>query len=265
MTEDIKIPTYIIESEMERTGKTIWMLDYTIESEIINFINCDSSYMREATAVTFFDKIDQFFKNIISAIKRFGEKIKTTMDANIRTSEMKKNLRALYLKAEEMKREGKTSIEMADYEEMERVVTRYIGSLQKLAKRIVTNEYKKTEAMDADFKEFLRIYDEAEQKFLQASEKTVQVPVEKAIRWAEQQINGRDNTLTVIDETVRCIEELENEVKRMQDKREIYGADILPAKMSILRRITTKLSRFSHEVVGKRASKIIANIVFFCA
>ena len=164
-----------------------------------------------------------------------------------------------------MKREGKTSIEMADYEEMERVVTRYIGSLQKLAKRIVTNEYKKTEAMDADFKEFLRIYDEAEQKFLQASEKTVQVPVEKAIRWAEQQINGRDNTLTVIDETVRCIEELENEVKRMQDKREIYGADILPAKMSILRRITTKLSRFSHEVVGKRASKIIANIVFFCA
>ena len=37
--------------------------------------------------------------------KRFGEKIKTTMDANIRTSEMKKNLRALYLKAEEMNKQ----------------------------------------------------------------------------------------------------------------------------------------------------------------
>ena len=115
-------------------------------------------YITEKTATNLVDKIVQFFENIISNMRDFAKTISDTVNAKIRTAEMKKNLRQLHVKAEQLKASGKRTINIPDFDQIERVLTENIRKLRKVSSRIVKNQYKTTVAMDDDFKDFLRLH-----------------------------------------------------------------------------------------------------------
>lgn len=262
-------PDYVrsLNTQIELINYSNNMASYCLEEAINECIqSCeDLEYITERTATNLVDKIVQFFENIISNMRSFAKTITDTVNAKIRTAEMKKNLRQLHVKAEQLKASGKRTINIPDFDQIERVLTENIRKLRKVSTRIVKNQYKTTVAMDEDFKDFLRLYDEAEKAFNEVISANVDMDIDKVIRWTEAQISGRDDTLSIIDETIQDIEEMEREVKRMMEKREIYGADIITAKVGIIRRMMQRLGNFIHNVFGRRMAKMIAAVVFVCA
>lgn len=262
--------TFLFESEIRRATDTVSHASSELEEatmgcyRLLEMDTCPS-YMVEATARNIFDRIGHFFVNIIQAMKRFAVSIKEQVSAKLRTREMKRALRGLHVKAEEMREKGITKMKMPAFEIQADVLQSFADRMRKYCKRIIKNEYKSTEKMDADFAKFRDLYEEAEEAFAKVSEETVEKPVKDVIKWVERQINGADSCMTILDETLRDLEEMNREVQRMQEKRTLYGADILPAHVGLIRRIITKFSNFIHQTIGKQMSKIISFAVFLCA
>ena len=262
--------TFTFDTEIEIANRTVLNSGLLLESATMDYYHkmeqeTHTEYMVEATARNIFDRIGHFFVNIIQAMRRFGVSIKEQVSAKLRTREMKRAVRGLHVKAEELLKIGKKTMEMPAFDEQSRVLESYANRLRKCCKKIVANEYKSTRKMDEDLEKFRALYEEAERAFNEVSEKKVERPVKEVIKWVENQINGMDHTMTILDESLKDLEEMDREVRRMHEKRTLYGADILPAHVGLIRRTITKFSNFIHNAIGKRMAKIISFAVFACA
>lgn len=211
------------------------------------------------------DQIDRFFKSIIAALKRFKNEISDKVNAKIRTAEMKKAFRNFNMKAQELKRQGKKNIEMVDVWELDRILEKYWKQLSKQAKKLLNTRYKHLSAMDVDFRVFNSTMEKAEEEFDRIVNTKIKVPIDDAINFVEDCITKNEPILSSIDSYIQGIESLEHDVKALADKKEIYGVDVLPEKISIARRMINKLASFLHRTIGKRVAKIISGIVFLCA
>ena len=119
--------------------------------------------------------------------------------------------------------------------------------------------------MDKDFNEFSSMIEQYNKDVDEAMNKKIIVHISKAKKFVEDQITGNGMAFNTLDYGITSIEEMERGVAKMKDLREIYGADILPERISIIRRIVTKFSNFLHRTIGKMFSKLIATVVFLLA
>lgn len=219
----------------------------------------------ESTAVGIFGKIENFFKSIIAALKRFAKETKDYVADKIRRYDMKKKLRAFYVRIEEEEKRGVTTVEMMDVWNLVSVVDISERNLSNLAHTILTKRYKHTTDMDKDFNEFSSMIEQYNKDVDEAMNKKIIVHISKAKKFVEDQITGNGMAFNTLDYGITSIEEMEREVAKMKDLREIYGADILPERIYIIRRIVTKFSNFLHRTIGKMFSKLIATVVFLLA
>ena len=210
-------------------------------------------------------QVERFFKSILAALKRFQREITDSVNAKLRTAEMKKALRLFHTRAEELKREGKKTVQMANVWGIEESLGRWWSKLNRQANRLIKTRYKHLRAMDLDLRTFNDMIEQAEKEFNEVTDQTITVPIDQAIAFAEDCITKHDPILTSIDSYLKDIEKMERTVLELSDKKEIYGVDILPEKMSAIRRMTTRLANFLHRTVGKKVAKGAAAVVFLCA
>ena len=219
----------------------------------------------EATAVTIFDKIENFFKSIIRTLERYKDKISLYVQDKVTRNNMKKSLRAFYTKMEQERENGKKTVEMMDVWNLCDVVVASHKELARQTKKIAKMNYKHTSEMDADINRFMKTMDEYEKSVSEAMNEKTTVSIDKAIKFVEDQITGHGMLMTTMSDGIREIKEIELEVMKLKDKREIYGADVLPEKISAIRRVTTKFSQFLSKTVGAAVAKLIASVVFLLA
>ena len=226
----------------------------------------ENGYLTEAGShASLVEQIDRFFQSIIAAFKRFKTSIQDKLNAKVRTKEMQQAFRQFAVNVQFLQAQGQKTVEMYDIWKIDKLLDDAWKDLYKMANRILTKRYKSLAAMDVDIRVFNERMDKAEREFNACLEKKVRVPIKDAMDLIENTVTGRDLRLTTIDKNIQGLEDLQSEVKKVIDNREIYGVDVLPEKISVIRRVTNKLSSFLHRTIGKRCAKLIAGIVFLCA
>lgn len=216
-------------------------------------------------STTLLEKIDRFFQSILASLRRFKTEISDKINAKLRTAEMKSAFRNFKMKVSDLESQGKKEMEMVDVWGIDKTLSHFWKRLTKQAKRVITTKYKNIAKMDLDIQVFNETYQTAETEIGRLTNKKITVPISKAVNFVEDTITKRDFTLTRIDDYMKDIEQLQHEVQVMIDRREIYGMDALPEKISAVRRLVSKLGSFLHATIGKRIAKVIATIVLFCA
>ena len=91
------------------------------------------------------------------------------------------------------------------------------------------------------------------------------ITAEEAIALIEDEITGRKPLVTALDKCIKSCEEMSRHVDQIQQKRELYGVEVLPAYMSFVKRITTRFTSFIQRGVGKGISNVISGAVFLLA
>lgn len=255
---------------MESCDRSIDRVSSNTDSSIIMILTVESSsddslYITEKTASGVFGKLKQMMLSLIEALKKFRRSISEKIAAEVRSKQMKQKIRELHAKAEQYKKEGKTTIKMTDWEAIERTISDSYDSLARLAKKICTKRYTHLSYIDADVEQFDELLERANQNVEEAFNKTIEVSVDKAMKFAENQITGKDDMLSFIDDALKDIEEMCRCVDHVESMRNIKGADYLAKRANGIRKTAIKLSKFVNHSIGRKAAKLVAEIVFIFA
>lgn len=219
----------------------------------------------EKQSASFFEQIDRFFRGIIASMRRFAESITQQAAAKVRTKQMKAALRQLNATLHTKKAAGAKKVEMIDFWTLDKLFDSYYRKMKSMADKLIQNRYKHLKELDADLSAFMKLADEADKEIASCMDQKIEVSINKAISFCEDQITGRDQTFNRLNNTIQEIEDMERGVIKIKDERDIKGMDILPEKGGIIRRMITRLSKFITNTVGKRLAKGIAAVVFLFA
>ena len=212
--------------------------------------------------------LQKLFKSIINTMQNFVRQITEKINASIRTKNMTRQLRGFHAQLEEIERDPnhkKKHVEMIDIEKLNKVIVSSTDDLKTIHKRLMKNKYRHLKELDKDIKDFNTIYENMEKRYNEITDKKVKYPIRKAIALIEDEITGRKPLVTALNDCINSCEEMSRHVDQIQQKRELYGVEVLPAYMSFVKRITTKFTSFIQRGVGKGVSNLIGGAVFLLA
>ena len=214
------------------------------------------------------EPVQKFFTNLVNTLKNFVRQIQESVQATIRTKNIKRQLRAFHAELEKIEKgptNKKHSVQMIDVEALSSCMTDAANDLYKIHKRMVKNKYRHLSELDSDVKKFNEIYEKAQTRYNAIMEKEIKLPVRKAINLIEDELTGRRPLIKAMNQAIQSCEEMSRYVDQVSQKRDLYGADVLPSYMSAGKRITSKFANFIQRGVGKGISKLIAGAVFLLA
>ena len=242
-----------------------------ITSASNHFDNVFQPMITESTAFyesDFGGPLHKFFKSIINTMQNFVRQVTEKINASIRTKNMTRQLRGFHAQLEEIERDPnhkKKYVEMIDIVKLNEVITFATENMEDIHKRMMKNRYRHLKDLDKDIKDFNELYENMEKRYHAIMDKPVKYPVRKAIAIVEDEITGRKPMVTALDKCIKSCEEMSRHVDQIQQKRELYGVEVLPAYMSFVKRITTKFTSFIQRGVGKGMSNVISGAVFLLA
>lgn len=267
-TKFIYAPSQSIEYFSESCTRSIERESLRSDTDLIHLF-CENQefldYITEKTAFRLTDRLKQLYQRIINSLRHFSRAIREKIDAEVRTKQMKTTIRKLHAKAEEGKKNGEDTIEMVDVWGIEKACRTYYKKLSDLAKKICTKRYTHLSYLDDDLSEFDYWYEKAEDDVNYAAETKIDVPINKAIRFAEDNMTGKRDMVSFIDNSIRDFEEMARKVEKMYDARDVKGADVLQKHIGVLQKVSTKLGTFVSKTCGKGIAKAVASIVLVCA
>lgn len=214
------------------------------------------------------EPVQKFFTNLVNTLKNFVRQVQESIQASIRTKNIKRQLRAFHAELEKIEKDPtnkKHTIKMIDIEALSACMTDAADDLSHIHARMVKNKYRHLSDLDSDMKRFNEIYEKSEKRYQEIMEKEITVPVRKAIKVIEDELTGRKPLVTAMDKAIKSCEEMSRYVDQVSQKRDLYGVDVLPAYMSMGKRITSKFTGFIQRGVGKGISKLLAGAVFLLA
>lgn len=214
------------------------------------------------------EPVQKFFTNLVNTLKNFVRQIQESVQATIRTKNIKRQLRAFHVELEKIEKDPtnkKHTVQMIDVEALSACMTDAANDLYKIHKRMVRNKYRHLSELDSDVKNFNEIYEKSEARYNTIMEKEIKMSVRKAINLIEDELTGRRPLIKAMNQAIQSCEEMSRYVDQISQKRDLYGADMLPAYMSAGKRITSKFTNFIQRGVGKGISKLVGGAVFLLA
>lgn len=240
------------------------VFDEKIAKYNIELIEASTTYMEEYDGYysesrndTFFTKINKFFANIISSLKNFKSEVKVNLEKKIRERELNINLRKMYKELDEKKSWAK-EVEVIDCWTLREQYLRCIHELTKYSKKFVNMKYRSVYEIDKDISEFNSIIDNYEKKFDELIKHKIKVPIKDMINFVEDEISGNSSILNSLNDTVTIFEQMKQDVKVLETRRDILGPDILTKHVGFLRNMSNKICN----TIKKWCVKIITTIVF---
>lgn len=224
--------------------------------------SCYDEYMTEAKkqerSESLITKINKFFTNLITLFQNFQEQIRIEVDRKIRASELDIKLHKAYKEMKDKKSSGVKNVEVIDCWTLRDDYLSCISQLRKYADRFTKMQYKHVSDIDRDIESFNKIVDEYDEKLQKDCDKKVTVPIDKMIRFVEDEISGKSHVLTSLDDGITIFKHMRNDCELLETRKDILGPDIIPKHVGFIRRIANSICAF----FKRWAVKIITTIVF---
>lgn len=240
---------YTIEADLIEATTTY--LESAIEYEGMLFV--ESKKPKETLSL----RIQKFFKELIISFTHFVDSIRIEVDRRVRDAQYEKKFRRLFNELREKQKQGVTTIRVHDLWTMRDKYLECTKELKSLGKKFVRDKYKHVEDIDKDIALFNAIMEKHKLTLAQASEIEVEIPIDKYIRFIEDEVSGRGKVVQSLNENIAFLQQLEADCLTIERQREIMGADVVTKHVGFVRKVSLDVSKF----VKKWASRIISTAV----
>ena len=189
-------------------------------------------------------RLKNFFAEIIAAFQHFIDTIQVEIDRKVRKAEFEMKLRALYKELRDRKANGVTTVKVHDIWTMRDEYLNCTKELKKIAKKFSNVDYKHINQIDEDMEKFNQTMEQYKKTLEDASEKMVEVPVEKMITFIEDEVSGKGKVITSLNEAVTMLQQMQKDCDLLEKKKAIYGPDLIPRHVGCLRKVTLSITKF---------------------
>lgn len=238
-------------------------MNYTnmcLESTIISCMQdmVENHYVTESARNSLWTQFKKFFAKIILALKDFSKELKTKLEHTINEKRIKQKLKSMRQELQEKRERGTETVEMIDYEGMLDVFNQYYKSLISYAKKFAKVKYTKVWQIDDDLKEFNNQVENFNAVLENASNKKVRWHINKAIKFVEDELDGKSNVFNALNDSISDFAEIERIAEGLRTRMNILGMDVIPKHVGFIQKIINTISAF----IRRWTVKIIMGIAF---
>ena len=237
---------YIFESSNSLINRR---LDNVISNYELEYF--ENHYVKESSQNKFWESVKKFFAELILSFKKFTNMITLKVNTVI-NSGLKKRLHA---KLEMERKKGTRTIEIIDMEKYKDTYLDMVSDLWTYGKRIERANYKTVDQIDRDLEKFNSIADKYDKKLDEIASKKVTYRLDRAIKFVENEINGKSKVTATLDEAMEEFNNMKNAAKLLETKRNILGQGIIPKHVNIIK----DSKKFRDEQTISRWTKKLSN------
>jgi DNA repair ATPase RecN len=159
------------------------------------------------------------------------------------------------LKEKSLKRRD---VQMIDYWEINNLFGSYYKELAKYAKKFAKVKYTKTWQIEEDLDTFDKLLKKFNTELDTLSNKKITVSIEKALDFVEDEIRGKSEILTSLNDSIHDFAEIEQIANELRTKMNVLGADVIPKHVGFIQKMVNAISGF----LRKWTVKFIMGVVF---
>ena len=191
----------------------------------------------------------------IERIGKHSELLKITDDP---LEFAKKKVKEYYDSARAHKTTGdRKTIEMIDLWAYKETYLEMNNELWKYAKKFASVEYQHLSDIDDDMYQFNSIIDRYAKKLEKIQEKTIIVPVDKVIRFYEDETTGNSDVIKTLQKNMDEFQKMESEAINLEKRADRYGPEILPKKINFIRKMVLSITNRINKAVIKFMTLLI--------
>lgn len=218
-------------------------------------------YVTESEKESLITTIKKFFINLIESIKNYGRELSIKIDYVIREKKIKENLERLKREIISNKEKGSQYVEMIDYWNYKNKYLELNRKLTVYAKKMSKMNYNKTWEIEDDLEKFNIIIEDYSHIMEEASLKKIDVQIDKALEFVEDELRGKSEVLSTLNDSMRLFQDMNREAQMLESKLNKIGSDIIPKQANLLFRIANAISSF----VKKFVTKFVMGVTFLFA
>lgn len=207
---------------------------------------------------SFLVRTRKFFANLIAAFQNFKSTIQVELDKKVRGADFDNKLRKLHKELKLGQANGVKTVKVHDVWTMKNKYLESVTELKKYAKKFAEMKYTKTNDIDNDVIQFNKIMEKYKKELEEASEKMIEVPLNKMLDFVEDEVSGRSKVMDTLNDAISILQQMNNDCELIEKRTEILGPDIIPKHIGFLRKIANSISGF----FKRWAVKVITTIVF---
>lgn len=237
-------------------------MEYTIsELSILNQTN-EYEYYGEGAVYNVLDDIFTFIQRIVNDLVSFGKKLKNDVDSLIQKKEVRAKLKKLKEELKEKTDEGVKKVSMIDVEEFIRYYNRYENKITKKINALSRGNFKTKGKMEAVILDIENDLDEMNDVLQDTLEKRIVVPINKAISYVEDNLNGSNEVEKKFVEATHALKEISINAERVIKNSSLSSdEDLKKEYVGGIKKVTKKISN----VFSKWFQKFVMSVVFFFA
>ena len=237
-------------------------MEYTIsELSILNQTN-EYEYYGEGAVYNVLDDILTFIQRIVNDLVSFGKKLKNDVDSLIQKKEVRAKLKKLKEELKEKTDEDVKKVSMIDVEEFIRYYNRYENKITKKINVLSRGNFKTKGKMEAVILDIENDLDEMNNVLQDTLEKRIVVPINKAISYVEDNLNGTNEVEKKFVETTHALKEISINAERVIKNSSLSSdEDLKKEYVAGIKKVTKKISN----VFSKWFQKFVMSVVFFFA
>ncbi len=221
----------------------------------------DNHYVTEKEHESFMHKVSMFFKKLIISLREFAIDIKTKWDTLIREKITKKKLEEIRRTLIAKQLAGERTVKSKDVEKYKEKYVHMASDLMKQLTKMQKTKYESVAEIDKDLIKFESTRKKYENELDAIADKEITISTNSAIKFFTSELSGHSTVFATIDKCINKIQEIEAEVSKIEIKRDILGAEVIPKKVGLIEKVCTKISLFFKKAI----SKFLAIIVFLFA
>lgn len=229
-------------------------LDRIISESLDDFVDLlskDDIYEEKPIQKPLISRIKIFFANLISEVRRFFKELQVKFQETFRGVYYGRMIHKMADDIDKAKAQGKTKVEMKDFETLAKEYKSMHSELSKYTKKFVKMKYKYTTNISEDLYKFEKLCDEYEEKLDKIQDKTIVVPIDKAKEFVDKEISGRTEILLTMNQLISDLDMMSFVAQETANRREFLGSDILKEHVGAIRSMSTKFVKFTKKFTVK--------------
>lgn len=237
----------------------ITLSDRLLEEAVISSIEeyAENHYLTEAKRDSLWVRFKKFLVATMESFKDFQKSFKRKLSDEVERKQLKETLLATKRKLEVDKRAGVKMVPYPDFMELKSLYAKTVHELESNVKRVLKMQYRSIANLNEDLDKCEKIiYDyQAKEKAILEEKKLVSVSF--MLNLVENELRGNSDIFNTLSRYESMLHDLEDEMDKIEKRKEILGDDILPKKLGILRRLVNKIGGFIKSTVVKLITKIV--------
>ena len=234
-------------------------INIVLESAIFTYTDdlLTNHYVTEAVKDSLWTKLKKFFTKMILSIKSFIKELQLKIEYAVKEKQIKEKLTQMRKELKEKQLTQKT-VQMVDYWTVKKIFNEYYKDLSKYAKKFAKVKYTKTWQIEDDLEEFDKLMDKCNKDLEAMTNKKITVDIEKALDFVEDELRGKSEILSSLNDAIRDFSEMDQISNEMRTKMDVLGADVIPKHVGFIQRMVNGIAGF----IRRWTVKFIMGVVY---